>query len=283
MKSGFCTIAMKDRPVTEAIEAAARAGAESIELWGRAPHLPDLGDLMGFERLRKNIRDAGLVLAALGSYYRPDATDGDRPVPADPKDTEGTIGFALEAAVRLQAPIVRIWGGERNYSDYSDAQRRVVMRQIIRFADLASEEGLQVVLERHNRTLTNEWDTTERVVQTIRERVEHPELFGLCYQVPYPVPADELRRKFASDAQALMHVSLHCHLQNYQVPDTNTEDHRYPRTFLKDGIVDYSKLSPAARAAGYEGWGMIEFLPDERGSAGTDEALAKDIAFTKTL
>ena len=283
MRPGICTIAAKDRSVDEAIELAAQAGAETIELWGRAPHLPPLGDLVAYGRLGKKIRDAGLRLEALGSYYRPDSTTAPHPVATDPGSEEESPAYVLEAAVRLQASIVRIWAGTKNFSEYKAAERVVIMRQIIRFAELASEEGLTVVLERHNNTLTNSWDTTHEAVSRIREQVEHPELFGLCYQVPYPVPVNEFASRFAADVESLLPLTLHSHLQNYAAMDPAPDDNRFPRTLLDSGLVDYGAFSKACATSGFSGSAMVEFVAVDRGNLSELDALKRDVEYIRTL
>lgn len=284
MKTGICTIALRDRPLDEVLEVCAGAGAESVELWGRAPHLPDLGDLLAYSRIHRQLRDAGLRLAALGSYFRPDVVTVEGEIRSAPPDKpEAAPAYVLGAAVRLQAPIVRIWPGNRDYNDYRQDERAVVMRQIIEFANRASEEGLIVALERHHGTLTGSWEEASTVVAELRSRVAQPDLLGLCYQVPYPVPMTELRSRFHDDATALLPVSCHCHLQNYALVSPEPQDHRNPRSLLESGAVDYRELGAIAAAAGYEDSVMIEFVPDEREGLSAEEALARDVAFAAAL
>ena len=267
MKAGVCTIAFKDRPLDEALAVIRDAGARGIELWGRSPHLP--ADQAGRRALRRRIGEAGLELRALGSYYRPDGRAGDRSL-----EPEADPAFVLEAAEDLRAPLVRIWPGTRDYEACPPDERTAIVEETRRFADEAAGRGVKVVLERHSGTLTNSWDSAGRVIETIAH-----ENVALCYQVPYPVPADELGTRSAADIDRLLPLSAHAHLQNYAVGPDGT----LPRTLLGQGVVDYTPLSAAVARSGYEGWAMVEFVAVERGGRSQAEALAEDVRFIGSL
>ncbi|MFW5745526.1 MAG: sugar phosphate isomerase/epimerase family protein [Spirochaetota bacterium] len=267
MKAGVCTIAFKDRPLEEALAVIRDAGARGIELWGRAPHLP--ADQAGRRALRRRIGEAGLELCALGSYYRPEGFGGDRR-----SEPEADPVFVLEAARDLGAPVVRIWAGARDYEACVLDERAAIVEEIRRFADEAAGCGVKVVLERHNGTLTNSWDSAGRVIDEIAH-----ENVALCYQVPYPAPPDELRARTAADIDRLLPLSGHAHLQNYAVASDGT----LPRTLLGEGVVDYTPLTAAIARSGYEGWAMVEFVAVERGGRSQAEALAADVRFIDSL
>jgi len=274
MKAGVCTIAFKDRSLDEAIELIAASGAKGLELWGRSPHLP--ASSAERRRLAARLRDAGLEICALGSYYRTDGSrDGGPPlaVPsASERDTEPD--YVLEAAHDLGAPLVRIWPGSEDYERCPVATREAVVREIRAFGDRARDAGCAVVLERHNGTLTNGWDSARAVIAA----VDHPSV-SLCYQVPYPAPAQELATRVRDDLASLLPHSRHAHLQNY----VEAADGTLPRTLLGEGIVDYRPITAIARESGYGGWAMVEFVGPVRGARSEAEALAADIAFIESL
>ena len=272
MKAGICTIALKDRPIDEAIETCARAGAGGVEIWGRPDHAPRHGDRAGYARIRRLLHDAGIEAVAFGSYYRPDGTasTGVRAVADDP----GSPDYVLEAVTELRCPVVRIWVGTRGFDETEAAERESIYDEIQVFAERAHAAGCTVVLERHNGTLTDTWTSASRVMDDIG----HGNVF-LCYQVPYPAAAEELRSRVAADAAQLLPLSAHAHLQNY----ADRPEGRLPRTLLGDGIVDYASFGTHARRAHFGGWSMVEFVADVRGSMSEDEALAADVAFIASL
>ena len=265
MKAGVCTIAMKDLPLAEVIETCARAGAQGIELWGRAPHLPAPSDRAGVARLKRHLRGAGLELAALGSYVRP----GPEPPVSDEEDPRRI----LDAAAELDCRLVRIWAGRKEHAESTSAEREVVYEGIRRIADDAPAAGCRLVLERHNNTLTNSWVSAGEVIAALSS-----DLVRLCYQIPYPVPAQDLRNRADADFN-LLAISAHAHLQNYrEQPDGSLE-----RSLLAEGIVDYGSFGERARRAGYDGYAMVEFVAPDRGELNVQEALAADLAYIRSL
>ncbi|MFW6292013.1 MAG: sugar phosphate isomerase/epimerase family protein [Spirochaetota bacterium] len=278
MRAGVCTIAFKDRPLDDALHLIAGSGARGIELWGRAPHLPD--DPADRRALRGRLDDAGLELCALGSYYRPDgrtalrsgATAG--PGTDTARDPETDPLAVLDASEDLRAPLVRIWPGARDYEACAEAERDAIVEEIRWFADEAARRGTKVVLERHSGTLTNSWDSAARVI----EEISHDNV-ALCYQVPYPAPAEDLRTRTAVDIDRLLPLSAHAHLQNYAVASDGT----LARTLLAEGVVDYAPLSAAVARSGYDGWAMVEFVGEVRAELSEAEALAQDVRFIASL
>ncbi|MBT3275921.1 MAG: hypothetical protein HN368_22420, partial [Spirochaetales bacterium] len=132
---------------------------------------------------------------------------------------------------------------------------------------------MEVVLERHNETLTNTWESPRRVLDLI----DRPNM-SLNYQVVYPAPVTELRENSAADYRELLGRAAHAHMQNYQeLPNGELK-----RCFLDEGIVDYSALGEAARSAGYAGAFMVEFLPDDTHGLSDVEALRRDLQFIRS-
>ncbi|MFW6288471.1 MAG: hypothetical protein ACOC2Q_01685, partial [Spirochaetota bacterium] len=123
MKAGVCTIAFKDRSLDEAIDLIAASGARGVEIWGREPHLP--GTSVERRRLAERLRDAGLEVCALGSYFRPDGRGPDlAPRTASPPAESGVDpDYVLESAHDLGSPLVRIWAGSENYESCPTATR----------------------------------------------------------------------------------------------------------------------------------------------------------------
>lgn len=263
MKAGVCTIAMRDMDIFAAIDTAAAAGAEGIEVWGKPPHVPWPAGKSHCSELRDHAAARGVSIRAFGSYYRA----GERELI---DNFELTPESQVEAAAWLGADLIRVWAGGKNYSETPQAARKRVTGDLRRIGDLAGERGIGVVVERHANTLTNGWDSPAKVLA----EVDHDNV-KLNYQLVYPAPADEIVEKYAEDLTANLRLSAHAHLQNY----TKGPDGELTRCYLDEGIVDYRQLASAAQAAGFDGFCMVEFLPVDTHGLSTAHALKRDISF----
>jgi len=264
---GVCSIAFKDRSVREALRAIANAGADSVELWGQPPHLPFPIDVEWCQKLRQDAEDLGLRFCALGSYYRP----GAHPTYSGHEVTKEN---QLVAAQALGTSMLRIWPGASNYADTTHAERDILYAEIRDFADAAQDMGMTVVLERHVGSLTEGWEAP----LTVLTEIDH-EAVSLNYQVVYPASQEEITSLSVSDYRRLLPRSLHAHLQNY-IP---TIGGQLRRTFISDGMVDYSALQQTAIGCSYNGSFMIEFSADERGSMSVEEAVRADVLAVRKL
>ena len=108
---GLVSISFRDRTPTELIAASVRAGLQGIE-WGGDIHVPH-GNLNVAREVAARTREAGLQVAAYGSYYRVG------------RDETRQEAFAqiLDTAVALQAPLIRVWAGEQGSAKTPPATR----------------------------------------------------------------------------------------------------------------------------------------------------------------
>ena len=94
---GVVSATFRSRPAGEVIRLAAENRLEAVE-WSENAHVyPD--DPAGAADLRRRTRDAGLLVAAYGSYYR--LGEYERP--------EETFRRSLVSAAALGAPVIRVW------------------------------------------------------------------------------------------------------------------------------------------------------------------------------
>ena len=264
---GVCSIAFKDRSAREALQAIAKTGADSVELWGQPPHLPFPIDVDWCQRLREEAEELSLRFCALGSYYRP----GAHPTYSGHEVTKEN---QLVAAQALGASILRIWPGENCYADTTRLERGQLYAEIRDLADAAQDMGIKVVLERHVGSLTEGWEAPLTVLSEIDHRA-----VSLNYQVVYPAPEEELRSLSITDYKILLPYALHAHLQNY----CPAKSGQLRRTLISEGMVDYSMLSQTAIESNYKGSFMIEFPADERGSMSVEEAVSSDVLTVRQL
>lgn len=180
LKTGLLSVTFRGLPREDIVRIAAEAGLDAIE-WGGDIHVPH-GDLDAAAEAARLTQGAGLTVRSYGSYYR--------------LGVEGqpfTFEDALATAVRLGAPAIRVWAGNRGSAETDEDARKRVTEDAYRSAELAEKEGVTVCLEYHSRTLT---DTCDSAIRLLRDAA-HPRLRSL-WQPPVGMPhaqrLEELRR-----------------------------------------------------------------------------------------
>ncbi|MGF1677842.1 MAG: sugar phosphate isomerase/epimerase family protein [Candidatus Methylacidiphilales bacterium] len=135
-----------------------KSGLRLIE-WGGDVHVPH-GDLVRAEEVAKQTRDAGLSVAAYGSYYRVGVSEQDGL----------SFSSVLETAKTLGAPVIRVWPGNRGSDKADPAFRSWVVDELRRIATMAAEVGIVVGTEYHSGTLTD----TDASARALLDEVNHP-------------------------------------------------------------------------------------------------------------
>jgi len=223
---GLVSITFRQLDFSEIVGLVRQAGLRAIE-WGGDVHVPH-GDLVRAHEVSVRTRDAGLSVAAYGSYYRA-ALSEEFPV-------ESRLSFAcvLETAVELGAPLIRVWaGGEGSARATADTRKRVA-DDLMRIAELAAQAGVRVATEFHGGTLT---DTNESACALLFEEAQHPNLYSY-WQPPVGM----------SDADCLAGLTTlgpklsHLHVFNW-VLGPNGQVEAYP---LEEGGVRWRRFFTAA-------------------------------------
>lgn len=96
MKYGLCTISNVDAPVMTVIDAAASAGYDGVEIWGKEPHVGDK-TATECETIAASACEGLLELPVYGSYLRAGA-DG----------FETAFATELTVAERLGVDLIRV-------------------------------------------------------------------------------------------------------------------------------------------------------------------------------
>jgi len=232
IRPGLVSITFRQLSPAEIVDLAARSRLEAIE-WGGDVHVPH-GDLAAARRAATVTRDAGLAVAAYGSYYR--VAEEDQP----PFET------ILETAVELGADLIRVWAGRRGSADADDAFRDRVAGETRRIADLAAAENVRITYEWHGGTLT---DTTESGVALLRA-VGHDNV-GTYWQPPGGMTTEQCLA--AVDAVAEWLAGLHVFAWHRQTGE------RLP---MSDGRDRWPQYLARAAAAGRDMYALLEFVPD---------------------
>lgn len=161
IRPGLCSVTLRALEPPAVVELAAAAGLEAIE-WGGDVHVPP-GDVERAAQVRALTEGAGLAVASYGSYLRCEG-------PAATVEQEARA--VLDSAAALGAPRVRVWAGTAGSADATPDAREDVARNLRRACELAAARGIELGLEFHGGTLTDEVGSTLRLM----EEVDHPAL-----------------------------------------------------------------------------------------------------------
>jgi sugar phosphate isomerase/epimerase len=156
MIPGLVSITFRKLSPQEIIAACLQTGLRCIE-WGGDVHVPH-GNLNAAEKVGAMTRDAGLSVAAYGSYYRLATDDG--------------LDFSniVETAAELGAPVIRVWAGTLGSAQCSASQKAAVAADALHCADLAGARNIRIAYEFHGGTLT---DTAQSAMELL-EATAHP-------------------------------------------------------------------------------------------------------------
>lgn len=139
LNTGMVSVTFRKYSVDEVVAATVKAGLEGIE-WGGDIHVP-VGDYAAAEHAAKLCSDNGLKIYSYGSYYRAGMGQHFTPV--------------IETAKALGALNVRVWAGSYG-SETTPDNRMAVTADLKRICKKAAKRGINVSVEFHQGTLTDE-------------------------------------------------------------------------------------------------------------------------------
>ena len=248
IRTGLVSVTFRQRAADDIVGRVARAQLDGIE-WGGDIHVPH-GDVARAGEVGRVTRDAGLHVAAYGSYYRLGVSEA------------AGLAFTsvLDSAVALEAPVIRVWVGDRGSADVDAAYRAQVTEDALRVAAMADKEGITIACEWHVNTLT---DTLDSSLALLREAV-HPRLKTLWQ------PATDVTHAACLDELAAIRDRLgNIHVYHLQGGE---------RRPLREGAAPWREYLEAANADGTTRYALLEFVRDDSPDAFTEDAEAlKDI------
>ncbi len=154
-RTGLVSISFRQNTVEEIVAAVREAGLQEIE-WGSDVHvLP--GNEQRTAAVRELMEQNGLRTAAYGSYYELG------------KSTNPQADFApyLQTAIWLGAPVIRIWAGNKDSAQLSEAEWDALANEARLLARMALEQGVKISLECHPYTLTDDYEASLRFLQLV--------------------------------------------------------------------------------------------------------------------
>ena len=157
---GLVSVTFRKLTPDEIIALCVKAGVQAIE-WGGDVHVPAV-DIDRAREVGQRTRDAGLMVASYGSYYR---------LGGGGKES-ATFEQVLSSAAAIGAPTIRVWAGVEGSKECSAERRREVVADGLRVAKIAADRGITVCLEYHPNTLTDTRDS----VRGLLGELDHPNI-----------------------------------------------------------------------------------------------------------
>lgn len=233
---GLVSITFRQLTAPDVIKLVVEAKLQVIE-WGGDIHVPH-GDVQQARQVAQWTADAGLAVAAYGSYYRlatPEQTDFER---------------VLETAVALGAPIIRVWAGRIGSADADEAHKQNIYKEVYQIAALAQGVNINISLEFHDYTLT---DTTQSALDLIHA-VQHDNL-SMYWQPPHRISEQERMNSLLDLMPYLTNVHVFQWHHNHPNPSI-----RYP---LSKGTVIWQTYFQQLNQSDRDHAAMIEFVRDD--------------------
>ena len=226
---GVMSVTFRGKSPRDILKLAEEAGLQGIE-WGGDVHVSP-GDLKTAREAGRMTREARLTVLSYGSYFRLGRGESPEKV--------------LETAKELGAPNVRVWAGELNPREASEAYWEKAVSELKEVCRKAEALSLTVSTEYHRGTLT---ETKEGALRLLRE-ADCGNLF--TYWQPNPDISHEQNRE---ELEAVRPYLSHIHVFRWKGKDV-----RFP---LEDGRDEWARYlrRPPARPGGAC---IMEFVRDD--------------------
>jgi 3-dehydroshikimate dehydratase len=174
LHTGLTSVTFRKLKVDEIVKLCIEAGIEGIE-WGGDVLVPH-GDLKTARSVRLKTEDKGLKVSSYGSYYRAGCE----------RETGLMFRDVLDTAIELNAPIIRVWAGNKGSLDSNGEWREKVAKDAKRIAEMCRDHGIKAAFEYHGGTLTDNAASAAELM----EQADSEDL-GIYWQPPIGLRAEE--------------------------------------------------------------------------------------------
>ncbi|MBQ2686489.1 MAG: TIM barrel protein [Clostridia bacterium] len=235
-KLGLVSVSFRDHTPEEIVSCMKRCGLEYIE-WGSDVHAPRT-DTERLEYLKRLCNESGIGISSYGSYFRLGV------------DSVEEIDSYLNAAKILGTDIMRIWAGNKSFSQYSDKELESILEDARYVSEKAKESEVTICFERHTGTITDSPEGALFLMEKIKS-----ENLRLYYQ-----PCQYNGKEFSTDlARKISKYTKVAHVFNWK------GNEKYP---LEDAVWDWKDYLAELPDDIYL---LLEFMPD-----GKIESLEKE-------
>lgn len=158
IKTGLASVTFRKLTAKDVILLAASAKIDGIE-WGGDLHVPP-DNCKNAREVCQMTQENGLQVAAYGSYYRVGVSENE----------QTAFSAILETAAALNAPVIRVWAGNRASADASAAEWDKIVGDSLRIAEAAAKQAIDIAFEYHQNTLTDTISSAAKLMQAINHR-----------------------------------------------------------------------------------------------------------------
>lgn len=244
LRGGLVSITFRHLTPREIVNLVKKSGLEGIE-WGGDVHVPH-GNLSVARQVATMTKEEGLAIAAYGSYYR---------VGCQEQDNVPNFEAVLETALELQAPLIRVWAGNKGSDEADESFWDKVIEDSIRIGDMAQKENILIAYEYHGDTLT---DTLESALKLMK-LVNHKNIRSYWQ----PLSHHGLEDRLIGLKQILPW------LENIHVYHWASYTDRFS---LDEGSEEWFKYMDIIKGLPGERYALIEFVKDDREEAFLQDA-----------
>lgn len=234
--TGLVSVTFRQLSPEGIVQLAKENGLELIE-WGGDLHVPH-GDVARASEVGAITRNAGLRVAAYGSYYRIGVSEA-----------KGlSFESVLKTASALGAPIIRVWAGNKGSDEADESAWKSFCEDAKRIEAMASDEGVKVALEFHGNTLND----TPEASRFLWSRLDGLDLLSLWQ----PLPTLDRAGQDESLSVVLPRLS-HVHVFQWRPGPPIT---RHP---LAEGTSEWSHWFSVIRDSGRVVPALLEFVEND--------------------
>ncbi len=234
---GLVSITFRQLTPAEIVGRSAAAGLRGIE-WGGDVHVPH-GQTGRAREVRELTRASGLNVAAYGSYYRL----------AESEAAGLSFNAVLDSAGELDAPVIRVWAGQRGSTDADTEYRARVEADARRVASLAAKAGINIAYEWHGGTLTDTNESAAALLAAVQA-----ENLLTCWQ---PAVHSDFTTRLKGLQLALPRLA------NLHVFQWRPAEGKVERRPLSEGAPDWRRYLQTAATAQDDRYALLEFVPGD--------------------
>lgn len=234
LRTGLVSITFRPLSAEDVLALAARAGVDAIE-WGGDIHVP-LGDIPRAQEVGEKTREAGLAVAAYGSYVRMTREEAEK----------GDLERAADTAYTLGAPLIRVWAGNKGSAEATDSDWQEIVENTRLLAKFSKERNMDVAFEYHGHTLTDSMESADRLLREVG-----CENVGSLWQPPVRMGQEDCLRGIARIAPYLRNVHTFSWNGTEKLP-------------LCEGEAAWRRYIQAIEAIPGDRYMLIEFVRDGR-------------------
>lgn len=151
--NSITSVTFRNLSCEEIIKTALLYNLDGIE-WGGDVHVPP-DDFENASKVKKLTDEAGLKVTAYGSYFK--LGQSKNPV----EDFKNVV----KTAKILGTKLIRIWAGVKYSFDVNEEERKKLTEELKKVCAVAEKESIDVTLEYHRSTLTDNKESTLRLLK----------------------------------------------------------------------------------------------------------------------